>query len=320
MADITKKKIILNADDYAACEFINKGITDAIKLKKINSVSCFVTHGRSRTDVLELIDLQAAHDFKIGLHFSITCGYPVSLCSTMKPGPGKAFYEVHQHDYLNISTDELRTELRNQVNQLQAFLDTKNAGKVDHITVHHGVIYFFDRLFKVFCEVAHEYNIPVRSPLPWSKSDLSFFVFNLGVPIKLEGLKNGAKLFWDNLMHRDIREKEVLKMLRGQNKKTITGQIENMKGILRHPMCFVDTIYGQPYPENLTYLISQVPDNNTVELMFHLGAGDPDGDIPAGINRRYFKWRTKELDAIRKVDLNKLMTQHRVGMVNYGSF
>src|SRR6185312_2883179 len=118
---------------------INEGITDAIRSNNINSVSCFVTHARSEADVLQLIDLQKDHNFKIGLHFSITCGYPVTLCKSMKLGPNKPFYEVHQHNYLKIDLAELRTELRNQINLLQGWMDRKNAGKVDHITIHHGV-------------------------------------------------------------------------------------------------------------------------------------------------------------------------------------
>lgn len=313
------KKIILNADDYGACDFVNDGIISAIKRSKINSVSCFVTHDRSRKDILQLIDLKADHAFEIGLHFSITCGFPVSLCSTMKPGRGEAFYGLHQHNYLGIDTEELRTELRNQINQLQAFLDTKNAGRVDHITVHHGVVYFFDRLFKVFCEVAQEYNLPVRSPLPWSKSGLKFFIFNLGVPIKAEGIRNGAKLFWDNIRCREFCDQELLKLLRGQSKKAITRQISNIKGVLRHPMCYVDTIYGQPYLQNLLYLISEIPDNATVELMFHLGSGDRNCHIPPGINPNYFGWRARELEAVSSLDIATLMSLNQVKTANYGS-
>lgn len=295
-----KRKVILNADDYGACKFINDGITDAIRSNNINSVSCFVTHQRSEADVLELIDLQKDHKFKIGLHFSITCGYPVTLCKSMKPGPNKPFYEVHQHNYLKIDTAELRSELRNQVNLLQAWMDRKNAGKVDHITIHHGVIYFFDHLFKVFTEVAKEFNIPVRSPLPWSKSDYKFYSYSQALPIKLEGARNGGKIFWENLIHRRTRDKEVLKMLKGQKLENIRMQIQAMKeGNVRHPVCFADTIYGQPFYENLMYLVDQVPENMTVELMFHLGKGDPNEKLPAGINRGYFDYRLQELKAIK---------------------
>ncbi len=299
----TKKKIILNADDYAACQFINNGIIDAVKSHNINSVSSFVTHTRSEADVLQLIDLQKDHNFKIGLHFSITCGFPVTLCNSMKPGPKNAFYEVHQHNYLKIDLDELRSELRNQINLLQGWMDRKNAGKVDHITIHHGVIYFFDRLFKVFHEVAHEYGIPVRSPMPWSKSDLKFYSYSQMLPIKLEGAKNGAKIFWENLIHKRTRDREVLKMLKGQNLDNIRLQIKAMEGKIKHPVCFADTIYGQPYYENLMYLISQVPENSTVELMFHLGKGDMNEKLPAGINRGYFEYRLQELKAIQKLGL-----------------
>lgn len=297
------KKIILNADDYGACQFINDGITDAVRSNSINSVSCFVTLPRSEKDVLDLIDLQKNHNFRIGLHFSITCGFPVSLCKTMKPGPGKAFYEVHQHNYLKIDPQELRTEVRNQVNLLQAWLNQKNAGKVDHITVHHGVIYFFPDLFEAFSKVAEEFKIPVRSPLPWSKSKLRFYSYSQGLPIKLEGAKNGAKIFWNNLIHGKTRDKEVLKMFQGQKLSSIENQIKAMVNKIRHPMCFADTIYGQPFYENLMYLISQVPDDTTVELMFHLGKGDPNEALPAGINRKYFEYRVQELEAIKKLGI-----------------
>lgn len=325
MENTLKKQLILNADDYAACQFINDGIIEAIKMNKINSVSCFVTHrDRAEQDILALIDLQQTHDFKIGLHFSITCGSPITRCTTMRPQPGKPFYELHQHNYLDINLDELRTELINQINVLQSYLDQKGAGKVDHITVHHSVVYFFDRLFKVYWEVAKEFDIAIRSPLPWSKSDLNFYsykeprdIYDLAIPVKLEGIKNGAKAFWDNLIHGKLRDREMLKMLKSQKKENIALQINSIRNIIRHPHCYADTIYGQPYLENIMFLVSQVPENSTVELMFHLGTGNENENLPAGINRGYFKYRKRELAAIRHLDLLQIMKDRKIGMTNY---
>ncbi len=180
------------------------------------------------------------------------------------------------------------------------------------------MIYFFDRLFKVFSEVAKEYNIPIRSPLPWSKSDFAFKTFNnKGIPIKLEGLKNGLNIFLETLRNNDLRDRELLKMLKGQKKTTIKNQIAGLKGIIRHPLCYTDTIYGQPYLKNLIDLISQTPNDQTVEFMFHLGSGKEDAEIPKGINRNYFKWRKKELETLKQLDIAQIMKDYQVTTANY---
>ena len=318
------KQIILNADDYGACAFINDGITEAVRIGKINSVSCFVTHESSKKDILELIDLKQKYKFEVGLHFSITSGHPITTCSSMKAGPGKPFYLVHEHNYLNINLDELRTELRNQINQLQAFLDSKSAGKVDHITVHHGVIYFFDRLFNVLKEVAEQNDIPIRSPMPWSKSDFKFYdydqprnIYDLAIPIKIEGIRNGAAIFWNNVQRGKFRDKALLKMLRGQGKDNIERQIKTLSGKVRFPICYADTIYGQPFLENIIYLISQVPDSKTVEFMFHLGSGNELVNAPHGINRDYFKHRKLELAALRHLDFRQILSDYKIITANY---
>lgn len=76
-----EKKIILTADDYGACDFIDNGIKDALIKGKINVVSTFVTHQSSEERIKNLLELReelktnGEYTFNIGLHFSITSGY-----------------------------------------------------------------------------------------------------------------------------------------------------------------------------------------------------------------------------------------------------
>lgn len=323
------KKIILNADDYGACEFINAGIIKAIESNRINSVSSFVTHGaRTQADVQKLVDLQKTHDFEIGLHFSITSGSPISACTTMKPAGGAYFYEIHQHNYAGIDVEELRTEIRNQVNSLQYFLDQAGGRKVDHITVHHGVVYFFQPLFEVYKQVAKEFNLAVRSPLPWSKTKADYYgqpipqnAYNTGVPIIKEGILNGLMIFRDNMnLNEKNKLKQILTMLSAQKPEKL---VEQRKDLLNHqiptPICYVDTIYGQPMTNGLQYLISQAS-ARPLEFMLHLGDGDLNQakqNPPHGVNKNYFDWRVQELNALTFLDLEGALQTFGVELTNY---
>lgn len=323
------KKIILNADDYGACDFINNGIIKAVKAKRINSVSSFVTHGkRTEQDIKQLVELQKDYDFEIGLHFSITSGYPESLCSTMKPAAGKPFYEIHQHNYTDINIEELRTEIRTQINSLQYWLDQAGGRKVDHITVHHGVVYFFKPLFQVYQQVAKEFNLAVRSPLPWSKSKPDYYgqpipqnAYNTGIPIMKEGIMNGIYIFRDNLSNNEKNKlKEIITMLSAQKPDELVKQRNELLGNqIPVPFCYIDTIYGQPMVKGFEYLVSQAS-AKPLEFMFHLGDGDLNQaktTAPHGVNPKYFDWRIQELNALSYFDLDTAMQQNGVELTNY---
>jgi predicted glycoside hydrolase/deacetylase ChbG (UPF0249 family) len=196
-----KKHLILTADDFGACDFIDNGIKEALKRKVVNSVSVFVCFPDSASRIEKLIALRKEHqlDFNIGLHFSITAGEPLTNTQTMakmKNGK-KVFYEVYQHDFDNISPSELKSELVAQYDALNKII-TDNASdmSVDHITHHHNVVYFFEGLFQAYVDAIRDLEVGgIRSPMPWHKTslggvppNLKFGVFREPLPVTLDGI------------------------------------------------------------------------------------------------------------------------------------
>ena len=47
--------LILTADDYGACDFIDNGIIQALEQGKINTVTAFVTHPESKQRLDKLL-------------------------------------------------------------------------------------------------------------------------------------------------------------------------------------------------------------------------------------------------------------------------
>jgi hypothetical protein len=337
-----KKHLILTADDFGACDFIDEGIKAALKENIVNCVSTFVCFPDSRSRIEKLIAFRKEHqlDFNIGLHFSITAGEPLTNAKTMvKRVNGKViFHEVHEHDFDSISQYELSAEVVAQYDALNKILkDHTSDMSVDHITHHHNVTYFFEGLFKTYVNAIKDLEVKaIRSPMPWHKTSLGgpspklrFGVFREPLPITLDGIFLGLKTVLYNFFSREFRDRELPKIIRSQRKeviKTIFMPIID-QAYIQYPFCFCDTIYGQASPDNILKLIDAIrnfPEEKIiVEFMLHLGDHTIDPDdvdhVPAGINKKYFKGRQEELKALLGIDWNKILKDSNVKKTNFAS-
>src|ERR1041385_4092208 len=177
-------KVILTADDFGACEFIDKGISRAISNGHINTVSAFVTHVRSEKCTRELVELRKSSTIKnvnIGLHFSITSGYSLQAGSntlTKELKEGKYYFKTaNYYNFGDVNQDHLRDEIIAQLNQLDSWLGEI---KIDHVAVHHGITYLDPIFFQTFIDTISKYkgqsgkykdrSIPIRSPRSWYAS------------------------------------------------------------------------------------------------------------------------------------------------------
>jgi predicted glycoside hydrolase/deacetylase ChbG (UPF0249 family) len=318
-------KIILTADDYGANNFIDKGIIAGIQEGCINSVAAFVTFKDSEARIKQLVELQKAelvkgNRFAIGLHFSLTAGYPVikEQNSLTYPHTGELiFRDAYAYPFEKIKEKEVQKELAAQIELLGQWLG--GIDKIDHVSNHHGVTYLDSSIFKAYAsQVKSGFDIPIRSPLNWSGSGLPFWDYDTlpSIPIGRQGIELG----WESQLF------ETLPINR--NKRINFAK----KQKLVFPFCFADSIYGQPFVENLGYLVRQFKDplllnsdTKAAEMMFHLGyyEGYPENKSPYeeeetdGINKKYYPQRKLELQAIRSFVWNSRLTEMDIQKVTY---
>lgn len=313
-------QVILTADDYGANDFIDKGIERGIQEGIINSVAAFVTHKDSRQRIDKLAALQTAeaqkgNHFAIGLHFSVTSGSPVSGKRSTLTYPETndvTFRDAYNYPFRKIFEDDLAEELQLQIDTLAGWLG--GVHKIDHVSNHHGVTYVEDDLFEPYADVIRKNDIPMRSPLNWSKSKLKYMDFDPLVPL-FPLARVGVKLRW------------IEKIFEAGLLKRITRREGYARDIgVQFPYCVADTFYGQPFIENIDYLVAQLSgQEDTVEMMFHLGhyLKSPRDFVPEeqeetdGVDNAYYPNRKRELNAIRKYNWAECFEELDIKKVTY---
>ncbi|MBK7668483.1 MAG: ChbG/HpnK family deacetylase [Sphingobacteriaceae bacterium] len=322
--------IILTADDYGACDFIDNGIIRALRDKKINTVTAFVTHPDSKSRLQTLITLREelkqqnnnVYTFNIGLHFSLTSGTAItgksSLTDDESGDDGKfEFHEAKNYPFRKIKHEDLQHELTAQLNLLDEWLGNT---PIDHVTNHHGICYldlgFFEEYVKtinLFKSKKLNNKLPIRSPMSWLKSDMKTWKNG---KVLIPTIKQGIELgFWKKVG--DVTNKK----LRIREEHAFALEIN-------YPIFLADTIYGLPHEENIKFLLEQLaPKNYSAEFMFHLGHPGrevanmqktiDDLIMPHGIDRGYFLNRTEELKALSSLPLDSLLQQHNIQKIYF---
>jgi predicted glycoside hydrolase/deacetylase ChbG (UPF0249 family) len=317
-------KLILTADDYGACDYIDSGIIKAIRERRLNSVAAFVCFPDSPERIEKLIQVRKDEklSFGIGLHFSATAGFPLTEAKSLRrnandlTSPFKApedFFDKSAYD-----RNELSREIEAQFHALEAILHDsgydKGSKQVDSLSNHHGVLYLDNKLFRDYIRIAEFYELPIRSPQPWSTSKLKKLnldrkLFN---PAVREGLKLGfLQRFWS---------------APGSGKRV---RLADERGLL-FPYCLLDEFYGQPSAGYLQFLLNNYNSKTFAsEFMFHLG--DPalrhemnalvaanQGDLVLpGINFGYFDNRERELAELTATPLPSLVKNNKITLCTF---
>lgn len=324
------KRIIINADDFGVVPSVNAAITDAVKAGKVNSVAAFANYKDSVANARGLVKDAAdtGKHMDLGVHLTISSGQPVleearnadyGLCD--KNGKFKSFTELSNS---KINTDILRKELLAQVEQF-----TANGIPAKHLSCHHNTLTTFEKLFKVYVDVARETELKMRSVAiePVNKNNLYVKVFL------------GIKLSDDN-DQQDIRQmKQFLKQIRGKFQ-------EYSDNLVKSPSYLESAYYG-PLPlvairgtaldkqiadkkkdlQDIVKRFGAAPDANSMELMVHLRKGgvsiwdkyskEVDETGYQGIDPKYFDSRVVEFESLMQTDLTALFNQHGA---TYGSW
>ena len=322
--------LILTADDYGACDFIDNGIVRVLREGKINTVTAFVTHPTSKSRMQTLIELREElkeknsgfYTFNIGLHLSITSGGAITGQSTLvnekRTADGKfEFNEAKNYPFNKIELSHLEQEINAQLSLLDEWL-----GEVplDHVTNHHGICYldvdFFEHYVQTiaaFKSPKLNHKLPIRSPWSWLKSDMKVWKNGkLLVPTIKQGIELGL---WKKLG--DLTNKQL---------KLREEQAHGL--VINFPHFLADTFYGLPFGENLDALFSELSQKNySAEFMFHLGQPDSpvenlektiaELDMPHGIDRGYFLNRTKEFDVLNGTNIDAKINNYNLKKIYF---
>lgn len=308
------KQLILTADDFGACEYINEGIYTAIEEGRINTVSAMVTHQTSIPSIEDLVKfkLRNNYNFNIGLHFSITSGYSQlykNSSLTKQASDGYHYFRLaKRYKFRRVKLKDVEDELKAQLKLLDILLGDL---PINHVSNHHGIVYLDIEFYKRFIKTIADYRngnkysrpIPVRSPVSWLKSNGDGIVSVLTAPTVRQGIKLGMSKKFFQLTKDKINDRKLF--------------TENHQ--IRFPDYLVDIIYGQPHVSVFEEVMQCFKDNDfSAEFMFHLGKGDDNPKyIPHGINPIYYSIRQKEHEELLKWDLNDSLGSNGVELIGF---
>lgn len=324
------KRIIINADDFGVVPSVNAAITDAVKAGKVNSVSAFTNYKDAVVNARQLVKdaADAQKQLDLGVHLTISSGRPVleearnsvyGLCD--KDGNFKSFTELSND---KIDTTMLRKELLAQIGQL-----TDNGIPAKHLSCHHNTLTTFERLFKVYVDVAREAQLKMRSVAiePVAKNNLYVKVF-LGIKLK------------------DDNDKEDIRQMKAFLKTIRERFVEYSDNQVKSPSYLESAHYG-PIPlvairetalnkqiadkkkdlRDIVQRFGQSQDAQSMELMVHLRKGgvslwenyskEVNDTGYQGIDPKYFDSRVVEFESLMQTDLTSLFNEHGA---SYGSW
>jgi predicted glycoside hydrolase/deacetylase ChbG (UPF0249 family) len=276
------RRLIVTADDYGAMRSIDDGIMKALEEGFVNTVSALVSYSRSVDSIIELKSRYP--NVPVGLHVSITSGYPVSdpsLIPSLVDDEGR-FYTIDELIPIagDVNLDDLRIEI---IAQLSRFEST--GINIDHLSSQHNFLHLYTPFFEVLSDIAREKNLPLRSTVPLSQSNIEY----AAAMTTVRGKELAGRL----------AVKSPFRSMKFRKYGTLSEMQKNQASMsdIDHPDYLIDGVWGTPTPENVLNLISHLPEG-TGELVFHLGVYDPADPVPYGIEEEYLLMREFELCSI----------------------
>jgi predicted glycoside hydrolase/deacetylase ChbG (UPF0249 family) len=294
--------LIVNGDDFGLTQGVTDGICCAWEAGVLTSTSALVNVEGAPERIA------AAHAryprLPIGLHLNISLGCPV-LPPEQVPSlvdSGGRFYSM---DALlprlpAISHPELRAELVAQARLLRAI-----GVNFDHLDYHQMVVSLYTPFFPVVRELARQYRVPVRLPVPES-------VYG---NIKLPG-GGGSRaavkaMLGFGLRHPLLAFRIMPAMLPAAYKHQAALLVEERIGTTNW---FIDSYYQNASLENFLAILEQLPPGIS-EVMVHPGIVDD--DLRALGPSEYVEARQLELEVLLEPSLTEQIRNHGVQLVDF---
>jgi predicted glycoside hydrolase/deacetylase ChbG (UPF0249 family) len=155
------RQLIVNADDYGRTPGVTRGILHAHRRGIVTSTTVMMNMPHAGES------LRLAEGYPrlgVGVHLVFTSHYPVLPSEdvpSLVQGSG-IFYRPEEltERLIEVDLNQLKAELRAQV---ELFLSTGR--RPTHLDCHHSV-YLYPPFFAAHVEVAQEFGLPMRMPLP----------------------------------------------------------------------------------------------------------------------------------------------------------
>lgn len=157
------RQLIVNADDFGRTRGVSLGILRAHREGIVTSASAMMNMPGVAHD-LHLAQAEAPR-LGLGVHLTFTAGRPLLPVEWVRSLVDEHGHFLSQETILQnpqrIDRDELKSELKAQV---AAFANVLGHPP-DHLDAHHFA-HLLPPLFEVYLDLAAEFKLPVRMPLP----------------------------------------------------------------------------------------------------------------------------------------------------------
>ena len=324
-------RVIVTADDFGACDYIDEGIREAIKTGVVSSVSAFVNfeprdkdhpYGKYRGSIQAikdlLSDIQDPNKFpnrpelRVGLHLNFHAGSPVSnpaeikslllkekeiikkakKSGKVKNKKKKVFRVLKPIEKFNPTTIKLKDFNKELYAQYNKF--EKELGfDPDHLSSHFPIIFMTPKFFREVCNLA----VDVRKG-------------KLPVPIR------NPFLIWQNSKKWASKEdKERLKQMRRFWKKRSKAKKINLKTAIVMADTVFDTLLNGWRKKNIKELVNkkiEFPDYTNCNLY---GNGGENSDTVINMLNHLLDFRP----ANYKKDANKPLCTELIVHVGKGN-
>ena len=284
------KQLIVNADDYGKTEGVTRGIIQA-HCEGIVTSTTVMMNMPNVEDALKPADDYP--DLGMGVHLVFTAWCPLLPPAEVPSLVDEAGYFHSQEAILShpstelrtgpdqIDTEELKAELRTQIESLRAL-----GREPDHLDCHH-FIHIYPPFFAVYVELAEEYGLPVRLPFPpeeeWDEAAASVSMTQ-GLPADLI---------------REIARQDI-------------GLVQ-ARGI-PHPDRFVQSFSGQALTlETLLGILEGLPEGIS-EMITHPGFAD---EVLLA-KSTYAQERERELELLCHPRVKERIGELGIALVNFG--
>ncbi len=328
-------RVIVTADDFGACNFIDNGIREAIKSGVVSCISSFINfeprnsrhpYGSYKGSVQAIKDLlhdvQHSPEFsknrnlRVGLHFNFHAGSPVyqhenkikSLLLRRRVNDRRIFKNIEKFNPSKVEKKEFAKELHAQYSR---FFNQMGFAP-DHFSSHFPIIFMTPEFFDIVCAVAAPMGIPVRNPfLVWQTKNEPKDSPNR------DKLSNVKKFFKKKSKTKEIGLKRAIKMADTLTDTILAGwKTKNVNALRKNGIDFPDYtnchLYGNGTdPESVKNVLNNLLDFSpsqfkkhggkpvVTEVITHVGKGTYKTEqVPHGIDSDYFKGRGEELATV----------------------
>jgi len=220
----SKKNIIITADDFGCCNYIDKGIIKGIDHGVVSCVSTFINFEKRKANerggsyqgslkaITKLMNKKFKNNlsFPVGLHLTINAGLPIlpsdqvpNLIKRTAGNKPEYFKDIANFDpelyvHNKVVRAQIKAEVEAQINEFK-----KHFGRPNHLSCHFGILFHFKDILKEYVAIKGIEKYPIRNPIlsyqsPKDKKDkpaikLMKRYFNKKSKMKIEGFSKGVK-------------------------------------------------------------------------------------------------------------------------------